>query len=659
MTRLSELSAAGAPEGADSLIGRVLNGRYRIDAVLGEGGVGVVYRAEHTRLRRAVALKVLNDTCGAHEELRRRFKREAMALSALSHPNIVAISDFGIAESIPYLTMELLEGLTLADYMQQRRTLALDEALAIAVQILRGLAFAHSRGVLHRDLKPANVFLQTSPIDGSTHVKILDFGLAKIIDGQDGSGGADATLTRAGTILGTPSYMAPEQASGSRVDVRVDVYSAGVLIFEMFCGRCPFVASNCIDVIHAHLFSAMPHPSEVRPELSVTRGFENFLRKSMSKSRSDRFQDAAEMLRALEELKQPFAWIEGGKKEAKKLNIHELETKVEGLEGAEGRESSSVQQTTREHDLPSGEYLEPALPYTGVPGSESSLSLASSGERSGRPAMRGLIWTALFAVAAAGVFVCWQIWGFRGKPAATVAAEAKSSSTPAPQGVKAAPVQGGAGAFAVEVPAAVANAVKDKEASPSPADSPQPAQAGEDEEEARGESERFVSNDELPDLPPPKVGQTRPPAQNPFLRPAPKLLKRSAARLRSKRKLRKQDQKELRNYQRAHPSDPRPSLLLARDFLQRGWLNDAIARYELASGIDPRSRGYPRMKSDLLGLVTHDGVGGRAAQAIQKIYGREALSEVRNLLSRGKGLSAAARQRLSRLQARLESSPKT
>ncbi len=178
----------------DPLIGRVLDARYRIEGVLGAGGVGVVYRAEHTGLRRPVALKVLRHGFEDVSSLRRRFEREARILSQLSHPNIVALTDYGICEGMPYLVMELLEGLSLADFIDDGGAPDPHVALDIARGVLRGMAFAHGRGILHRDLKPGNVFLQSLP-DEPHHPKLLDFGLAKLyIDDEGGEGEPTLTL---------------------------------------------------------------------------------------------------------------------------------------------------------------------------------------------------------------------------------------------------------------------------------------------------------------------------------------------------------------------------------------------------------------------------------------------------------------------------------
>lgn len=286
-------------------IGAVVDGRYRVEAVLGAGGLGVVYRAKHVGLGRPVALKVLHAELGVLEEVGLRFAREAKVLSTLVHPNIVAVSDFGASDGLSYLAMELLEGRTLADALEEG-PLDPDAALGIAADMLEGLAFAHSRGVLHRDLKPGNVFLAD---EGSgIRVKLLDFGLAKMGD-PDAQGPPKPTLTRLGTILGTPSYMSPEQATSTPADARSDVYSMGIVLYEMLAGRPPFLEDNRHDTIRAHLVQDVPPPESFRPGLRVRDELRALLAASLAKNHADRPAQAGEMLQALRALPRPAATV--------------------------------------------------------------------------------------------------------------------------------------------------------------------------------------------------------------------------------------------------------------------------------------------------------------------------------------------------------------
>ena len=225
----------------DPFIGRTLNGRYEVLARLGVGGVGVVYQGRQVQLDRLVAIKVLQQSAAASPEWRRRFEREARVLSVLAHPNIVPITDFGIDGDVPYLVMELLQGKTLADLINEG-PVSPARALDIVGQTLRGLAFAHRQAIAHRDLKPANIFLQALP-DHADHVRLLDFGMAKFLEGANAPSPAE-NLSRVGVVFGTPSYMAPEQAKAERVDTRADIYAAGVILFQLLAGRLPYVADT-------------------------------------------------------------------------------------------------------------------------------------------------------------------------------------------------------------------------------------------------------------------------------------------------------------------------------------------------------------------------------------------------------------------------------
>ncbi len=245
-----------------SLVGRTL-GRYEITAPLGSGGMGVVYRARDITLRREVALKVLPDDLVSDAKRRKRFLREARLAAAVTHSNIATLYDVGEEGSIVFLAMELVHGKTLREVVAaERRTIASSEVVRIALAIARGLLEAHRRGIVHRDLKPDNVVVGEDDV-----VKILDFGLAKLHTATDGSGSASGVGTEPGHVLGTPGYMSPEQARGREVDDRSDVFSFGVLVFELATGERPFRGDTLTDILIAHRRDEPKSVSALRPDL--------------------------------------------------------------------------------------------------------------------------------------------------------------------------------------------------------------------------------------------------------------------------------------------------------------------------------------------------------------------------------------------------------
>ncbi len=301
----------------DPLVGRTLDGRYEVLGRLGEGGVGVVYRGRQTHLGRFVAIKVLHQDAAGIPEWRRRFEREAKALSALAHPNVVPVTDFGIDGGVPFLVMELLQGKTLQELIKEG-PLPLGRTLDIFRQTLRGLAFAHGKGIVHRDLKPANVFLQELP-DQADHVRLLDFGMAKFLEGS-GSRTVPENLTRAGIVFGTPAYMSPEQVKAGAVDARSDVYTAGILLFELLTGRRPFLADSYEGYLGAHLTQPVPSLAKVRPKIPAARLFQTLIERAMAKKPADRFEDAGALLAGLEALfakRQVAAAIRAGRRAAR------------------------------------------------------------------------------------------------------------------------------------------------------------------------------------------------------------------------------------------------------------------------------------------------------------------------------------------------------
>lgn len=295
------------PERPELPPGHLLGGRYRIVKSVASGGIGRVYRGLQLPLERPVAVKVLHDDLSMSDEHRLRFEREARILSALVHPNIVGLADYGIDSGRPYLVMELLEGRTL-EKTAERSVIRPIRGIHIMRQILQGLAFAHDKGVVHRDLKPANVWLQRMP-DGDEHVTLLDFGLARIFDAThltDPRPHVD--VTQAGLVYGTPAYMSPEQASGGKVDARSDVYSAGALFFELLTGRRPFPEESRSGLLRAHISEPVPSLTSVCPQLRVRPELAALIQVAMAKEPGERFGDARAMLVALDAIEAPAAW---------------------------------------------------------------------------------------------------------------------------------------------------------------------------------------------------------------------------------------------------------------------------------------------------------------------------------------------------------------
>ncbi len=273
----------------------VVGGKYRLGRLIGEGGMGAVYEAEHTGLGVNVAVKLLNEAFTSDEKAVTRFRREARAAAAIRHPNIVEVTDTGTDEDgIPFIVMELLEGESLSALLRRERVLAPPTAVVLTSQILAGLAAAHAKGVVHRDLKPGNILLARQQ-DGSYMVKILDFGISKFF-----ADNVPQDVTAAGAVIGTPRFMAPEQAVGQPdLDARVDLYSASVLLYRMVTGRLPFNARTPEGIIQALLEGKATAPTEIRPELSPA--LEAVVLKGMATNRELRFQDARQFLQALQE----------------------------------------------------------------------------------------------------------------------------------------------------------------------------------------------------------------------------------------------------------------------------------------------------------------------------------------------------------------------
>ena len=291
-TSLEAALEAALDDRPDTLIGLVLEGRYRILERIDAGGIGAVYRAEQLKLKRQVAVKVLHPKYAQNTEFLQRFEREAQVASKATHPSCIAVLDYGRVEGRPFLVMEYVEGPLLTDLIEEGR-ITLEEAVALGLQLLEALRHAHRHDIVHRDVKPDNVMV-CHPDDAGTQIKLLDFGLAKNLVPE----APDSTsVTRDGTICGTPDYMSPEQGVAGEIDARSDLYSLGVVLYEMVCGRKPFLHGEMVPLIQAHLTEPPLPPRDLRPEISPE--LEAVLLRALQKNRAARYQSADAFIAAL------------------------------------------------------------------------------------------------------------------------------------------------------------------------------------------------------------------------------------------------------------------------------------------------------------------------------------------------------------------------
>jgi serine/threonine protein kinase len=282
----------------DPLIGREIADRFQIYKKIGAGGMGAVYRARQKGMDRDVAIKVLLRELTDNETVLRRFHIEALAVSKLRHPNTIQIFDFGETnDGLLYIAMEFLEGKPLQRILKEEQQVSVRRGLNIALQMARSLREAHSKGIVHRDLKPDNVVLETVG-EESDFVKVLDFGVAKLAEGD----GQQKTLTKAGSIFGTPKYMSPEQSRGGDIDARSDVYSIGVMLYELVTGRVPFDAENPLGILIKHIQELPPTFQEMRPDLVIPGEVEDFVMRTLEKDPALRPQTAEAVIREIEKL---------------------------------------------------------------------------------------------------------------------------------------------------------------------------------------------------------------------------------------------------------------------------------------------------------------------------------------------------------------------
>ncbi len=275
-----------------ALVGTVVADRYRIEALLGQGAMGAVYRAQHVHMQKAVALKVLHQAMSSNQEVVRRFEREAIAAGRVEHPNVATATDFGrLKDGSFYLVLEYIAGKSLGQLMEETGAMPVERACRITAQIAAGLSAAHTAGIVHRDLKPENVMLPQGEHEGDI-VKVLDFGMAKLQQADS----SETKLTMHGAVYGTPQYMAPEQASGEEVDQRADLYAVGLMLYEMLTGQPPFQADQMMALLLKHMTEKVPPlPS------TVPRPIAKLVMSLLEKKPEDRPQSAAAVLDTLSE----------------------------------------------------------------------------------------------------------------------------------------------------------------------------------------------------------------------------------------------------------------------------------------------------------------------------------------------------------------------
>jgi len=284
---------------ADDMIGKTVdNGEYRVVDRIGTGGMGSVYKAEQPSMNNMVAIKVLHAKFASRDDLVSRFRREARAMSQLTHPNTARVYKFGLLDDgSSYFVMDFLEGRNLAHAVRQDGPMAVNRALKIMVQVCGALHEAHEAGIIHRDLKPENIFL-TEQGGTPDFPKVLDFGLAKVSDAQLGDG--SMMLTQQGMVFGTPEFMSPEQTQGETLDRRSDIYALGLILFELLTGKLPFKAKKPLDMMKAHVKEPPMRLAERLAGVTFSEELEAVLQKSLAKKPNDRYADATEFGAALE-----------------------------------------------------------------------------------------------------------------------------------------------------------------------------------------------------------------------------------------------------------------------------------------------------------------------------------------------------------------------
>jgi len=283
----------------NQVIGKIIAGKYKVESLLGEGGMAQVFRATHIGLERPVVIKLMHSSMPSMDTAMKRFEQECKVTAKLDHPNVVSVFDVGTLEGRrPFLVMEFIQGESLRDYLEREGKMSIKDASTVMMQVCSGLAEAHAQGIIHRDLKPENIMLRERS-DRPDWVKIVDFGIAHLKQGGQ-------RLTRTGIAIGTVDYMSPEYLSDKPIDHRADIYALGVILYEVIAGRCPYAAESAEAVMAKHLWGTAQPLSYYRTELQPGCIFDQIAEKSLLKEPEDRFQSVSDMRNELQRALQEY-----------------------------------------------------------------------------------------------------------------------------------------------------------------------------------------------------------------------------------------------------------------------------------------------------------------------------------------------------------------